>query len=825
MDAERWQRLKHIYSMAMDRPAAERPGYVAASCEGDLELESEIVRLLQPTSGDDFLEDPSAFITDILPEPESALQPEDMLSRRFVIRRFIARGGMGEVFEAFDSELKENVALKTVRAEIAGIQPAVEQFKREVQRARSIGSEYVCRVYDLFIHDGGGSSDPVTFLTMELLQGETLGDRLARRGAFPIEEAMRLLTGIAHGLAAAHRESIVHGDLKLSNIMLVHRDDGELIPKITDFGLAVRATAAADDDFFAGAGTPGFMAPEQIAGAIPTPSSDVYSFGVIAAQVLQGPAAKEDRVAAISRTRELPKTWRRALVSCLHRESEKRPRSAVDLVRELDGSAKRHGRRYVLTGVVTGTAAAISMAYFKPQGHRGTIDGRIAVLPFIAEAGSQAYFAAAVTEEVACALARAPGLAVIGRDTMDRFRGSRSPVAEIARAVNAAYLIAGFVRRDRGRLSIRVSLQGRDGHEKWSKSYDGDERDIFSLRDRAAADIGGELGVHVASMQPVAIPPSLNAHDLYWQGRFHWRTRSDAALRTSLDYFRKAIAVDPRFALAYAGLADSYAVLAERALVPAGYGLSEAKRAAEMALALDKSNAAAYVSRAHVASVYDRDFRAAEAGFRQALTLEPRSAPAHQWYSYMLMKLRRFDEARQHALNALDVEPLSIPALGNHAVQSYYAARFDECVAQCRKLLALNPSLFWYHCIIGLVLARSGLRSEAMRELEQIPAPLQEHVLTVRTRAEVHGLFGEYAEARGAADVLVERRRAQGLPASWVAAAMAASKQSDAAFEWLDRAYNEFDAFASLVDIYPAFDSIRADPRYPGLLRKLGLRA
>jgi predicted Zn-dependent protease len=225
-----------------------------------------------------------------------------------------------------------------------------------------------------------------------------------------------------------------------------------------------------------------------------------------------------------------------------------------------------------------------------------------------------------------------------------------------------------------------------------------------------------------------------------------------------------------------------------------------------------------------VASLYDRDFSAAERSFRKALEISPGLASAHQWYSYMLVKQRRFREAIAEAKAAVDNDPLSLPANINLAVQYFYARDDDNTARQSRRVSSLDGRVFFPHLLLAYIFAKKGLASEALHELGQVPADMQNHPLCVRFHVEVHAALGLRTEAQSAIKRLLGERPRGRVPASYIAAAYAAVRDREHAFEWLDQAVAEYDAFASMLDVYPAFDSIRDDSRYAPLLEKLGLR-
>jgi serine/threonine protein kinase len=275
------------------------------------------------------------------PEEKRAFQDGELILCRFRIVRLLGRGGMGEVYEAFDSELTESVALKTVRPESDSGPRSAELFRREVRRARSITSHHVCRVHDLFIHRED-TKLPIMFISMKLLRGETLAARIKRDGKLSPEEALRLLVEIAEGVDAAHHQRIAHGDLKSANVMLTSGEDGVISACITDFGLAHRFSRTSEDNSsvsgdFRG-GTPAWMAPEQVEGRLPGPETDIYALGLIAYEMLSGRLPFDGETpASIARQRleqpprpirdfvpEVSPNWELTLCRCLSRDPGRR---------------------------------------------------------------------------------------------------------------------------------------------------------------------------------------------------------------------------------------------------------------------------------------------------------------------------------------------------------------------------------------------------------------------------------------------------------------------------------------------------------------------
>jgi tetratricopeptide (TPR) repeat protein len=389
---ESWQRVKEIFSEASERPEAERDGFVREAA-GDGEIEREVLRLLLLSDGaEERLDEakPRAGMLQSAAE-QHAFYCGEVLARRYQIRRFIALGGMGEVYEAEDLEQGHPVAIKTVRGELVS-QDHVFWLKREVETARRIQHPNVCRVFDL-VEIQSSSGSPVVFLTMELLAGETLAAKLRREGAMSERQALPLLRQMVAALAAAHQAGVVHRDFKSGNVMIVPRAGGPPRVVITDFGLArhappdSRATAITGSPAtMAAFGTPAYMAPEQIQGSRVGPAADIYALGVVLYEMLTGelPYPEDSPLAmAVKKTRERPvapetlapalrRTWSAAMYRCLEPDPKKRFADVREILTHLETRSprrlwwrllgRRHGGKLKLAGAAVALAAGAAIA-------------------------------------------------------------------------------------------------------------------------------------------------------------------------------------------------------------------------------------------------------------------------------------------------------------------------------------------------------------------------------------------------------------------------------------------------------------------------------
>jgi tetratricopeptide (TPR) repeat protein len=390
-----WQRVKDIFADASGRPEPEQTQWVRQAAQGDAEIETEVLRLLRLDDGaSERLADlkPPAEMTQYAIE-QHAFCSGDVLAARYEIQRFIAFGGMGEVYEAEDQELGQRIAIKALRSELAR-EDHLLWVKREVQAARRVQHPNVCRVFDL-VQTQTPSRDSVVFLTMELLEGETLSEKLRREGPLSERQAFPLIRQMVAALSAAHQAGVVHRDLKTGNVLLVPRAGGAPRVVITDFGLARqvpsdrRATVTKwSPGSMEGYGTPAYMAPEQIQSGRVGPAADVYAFGVVLYEMLTGdlPYPEDSPLAmAVKKTRERPlaperltpalrPTWSAAILRCLEADPKRRFSDVREVLTHLETRSRgrlwwrllrrRHRGKLKLAAASTGLAAVAAIAWW-----------------------------------------------------------------------------------------------------------------------------------------------------------------------------------------------------------------------------------------------------------------------------------------------------------------------------------------------------------------------------------------------------------------------------------------------------------------------------
>lgn len=373
----RWKRIRQLFPEAMKGNLAQRSSWIASHCGGDTQLQTQLNFLFSSYS-----RAAGFLVSDAVVAPghpvsghvSHSLDENTVISGRFKIMHFIDSGGMGEVYEAWDLELREKVALKTIRHEVASVPAAIERFKREVQQARGIAHPSVCRVYDLFSH-GDDFTGRTWFLTMELLEGETLSSSIRRRGAIPVQEAFGLVEQMVRGLAAAHSFGIVHRDFKSSNVMLVpDASSGTTRAVITDFGLALNLSHCKPGTSFAGhEGTPEYMAPEQKREGPVGFAADQYALGVVMCEMLTGkrphpqpPRPSGSNLTLPPKDHAIPSRWERVIQRCMQPRPEDRYASVTDVISALSGRTQRNRMAWTATAAVLVAVAALFLFWPHP---------------------------------------------------------------------------------------------------------------------------------------------------------------------------------------------------------------------------------------------------------------------------------------------------------------------------------------------------------------------------------------------------------------------------------------------------------------------------
>jgi len=460
----------------------------------------------------------------------------------------------------------------------------------------------------------------------------------------------------------------------------------------------------------------------------------------------------------------------------------------------------------------------------------------VAVLPFENLTGdaAQDYFSDGLTEEMIAQLGRLDPqrMGVIARTSVMHYKQQKAQLAQIGRELGVQYVLEGSVRRDSARVRITAQLvQMKDQTSVWSRQYDRELSSLLALQDELAREIADEIERTLGNgrkritldRKPVTSPNSYEAYDLYLEGRYFWNKRTKDGFERAAGYFQQAIAKDPNYARAYAGLADTLALMSTWTIVPQNEFMPKARAAALRALELDDSLGEAHASLALIAENYDYDWQRAEKEFQQAIELNPEYATTRQWYAEYLSWQGRFDEALAESERARQLDPLSLIIATDHGAILYFARQYDRASTQFRAVLDMDPGFVRARSLLALVYVQQGKFAEAMDALERQPKP-DESSLTWAWKAYVYGHWGRAAEAQHALARVEElARHSQADPTPPLLFAYLGLDRKDQAIALLQKAYSEHSNALVGIKVAPYYDPLRSDPRFQELLRRVNL--
>ncbi len=757
-------------------------------------------------------------------------------------------GGMGQVWRAHDTRLERDVALKVLPAGMLADEPARRRFRQEGLALSKLNHPNIAAVYDFDTQEGRD------FLVMEYIPGVTLSEKLGSR-LLPEQELLALGMQLADGLVAAHEQGIVHRDLKPHNLRITP----EKRLKILDFGLATlaRSAVAADstaslDHTESAAGTLPYMAPEQLQGQVVDARSDIWGSGVVLYEmatgrlpfdaklpttltdhILHAPARPPSRlnVALSVRLEDI-------ILKCLEKEPANRYQSSkellVDLRRlaapsSLSAAAKPSRRQGWRTGTLVAVAVlvvAAAIALLDP-----TIKNRwlgsseidsVAVLPFAnrSQDPEQDYFADGVAEALINELSRIKALKVISMSSVLRYRNTDKTAPQIAQELNGVRgIVEGSVMRDGGRVRVTAQLiDARTDRQIWAETYDRDLRDVLNLQTELARAIGTQIQVKLTAQEDARLASARQvipeAHAAYLKGRyFANRAQNQKAIAS----FEEAISKDPNYAPAYAELALQYAFS-----LPANEFMPKAKTSALKAVELDESLAEAHVALATVASLYEWQWAEAEKECKRALELDPGSASAHVQYAYHLITMGRTDEAVAEAQRAAKLDPLSLRMGMNYGRALYFDRRYDEAIAQHKKTLELDPNFAMGWMFLGVAEEQKGQYAEAIAHIGK-SRELSGDKKLAGILAESYNRGGYVASLKAWAKYWEPGVANGSVQPTSVAMILARAGEKDKAFEYLEQGFREHTRSIVNLKAEPQLDSLRSDPRFADLVRRMGL--
>jgi eukaryotic-like serine/threonine-protein kinase len=497
-----------------------------------------------------------------------------------------------------------------------------------------------------------------------------------------------------------------------------------------------------------------------------------------------------------------------------------RPTSSAEYI---VGEIRQH-KRWLIPGAAALLIVGLSLFYFFfLRSSRDSINS-IAVLPLVNANNdpNTDYLSDGLTESLINSLSQIPELRVMARSTAFRYKGQELDPQRIGRELDVRAVLTGRVLQRGDVMTIQVDLvDTRDGAQLWGEQYNRKISDILGIQQNISREVSEKLRLKLSGRQKEQLAKrhtdSTEAYELYLRGRYHWNKRTPDGLMRGIDYFQQAIKADPNYALAYAGLADSYNVLSTNAVRPPKEAFPKAKEAAERALALDDTLAEAHTSLAFIKTVYEWDWQGAEKEFKRAIELNPNYSNAHYFYAFAhLLSMGRIEEAGAEMKRALALDPFSL-IINTNLGRTYHIARqYDRAVEQYRKALEMDPTFPRAHERLLEAYEQKGMYREAIADLESVNA---EAGARLRAAFEKSGVKG-YWQAR--IDLDKESTQTYVSP-YFTAVKYAGLGDRDRAFEALERAYQERDTWLVHLKVDPMLDTLRSDPRYVNLLSRINL--
>src|SRR6266481_3131505 len=786
-------------------------------------------------------------------------------------------GGMGVVYKAEDLRLGRHVSLKFLPEELSRDPLAIERFQREARAASSLNHPHICTIYDVDQYEGQH------FIVMEFLEGHTLKHRINGK-PLDLERVPEYGFQMADALEAAHAKAIIHRDIKPANIFVTDRGQvklldfglAKLLPErqgarakqaAGNFGVTTQDAHLTSDGV--ALGTVAYMSPEQVRGQELDERTDLFSLGLVLYEMSTGQRAFTGNTSGVifdailnrapappaRLNPAIPIQLEQIIAKALEKDRELRYRSASDLRADLQrlkrdtdsaravpfstGQASRQKLRRLWPHLVWGGGLAVVLILFvlnvgglRDRAFGGASQVRIesiAVLPFanLSNDPKTEYLSDGITESLINSLSQLPNLAVMSRNTVFRYKGQSTDPQQVGRDLHVRAILTGRLIQTGDELLISVNLEDvKNSRQIWGEQYNRKISNLVSVQQEIAADIYGRLRPRLAGeeMKLLSRRPTENveAYQLYLQGLFYWNKWTQADFKKAADYFTQAAQKDPRNALSYAGLADTYSLLGDAGYLPPSEAWPKAKAAAMQALEIDDTLAEAHTSLALVKEHFEWDWTGAESEFRRAIELNPNSATAHHWYGDYLANMGRLEEGTRETKKALELDPLSPITNTTMGWQFYLARQNDQAVDQLRKVLEIDPKFSPARRILEEVYAHMGKYKEAVGEREkflslsggpELAASIEEDF----NRSGYKGVLQSWL------DGLTELSKHSYVSSYSIAESYMRVGEKQKAFEWLDKAYEEHDSGLVSVAVEPMFEPIRTDPRFKDIVKRMKL--
>jgi len=782
----------------------------------------------------------------------------------YKVQSSIGAGGMGEIYRASDTRLRRDVAIKILPESLMKDASAIERFMREAYAASALNHPNILTIFDI------GEHEKTHFIATEFVEGETLRQKM-QASRLRLTDILDVAIQTAGALVAAHEAGIIHRDVKPENIMIRH--DGYV--KVLDFGIAklsenespeIDADAATLVQSITAKGmilgTAFYMSPEQARGLRVDARSDIFSLGAV---IYEMTARKlpfsgqtiADIIASILKSepaplsevvRNLPPEFERIVAKALNKKRAGRYQTMKDFAEDLKQIRQRLAFQTELERIhISNDVFAASGEIFPLEGAtrilpknsfpprktrtRKAIDS-LAVLPLVnskADAETE-YLADGITEGIINSLSKLPKLRVVPRSTVFRYKGQQNDPQQIGSELGVRAVFAGRILQIGDSLIVNAELVDIANEAQiWGENYRREMTDIFTLLDEIAEDISEKLKLKLSGEDKKQLAKryteNSEAYQFYLKGRYFVTSkRTEEWIKKGIEYFQKAIDLDPNYALAYSGIAEAYGFLASST---GGWSPSEAypkaEAAAMKALELDETLGEAHCSLGFSRLLYDWDFADAERQFKRAIELSPNYPNSHDGYGFYLKAVGRHAEAIEKCRQAQKLDPLSPFAYVSLGYAHYFARDYEKAIDECRRALEMDKHSTFAHRNLGLAYLQQGKLEKAIEALSNAVKFSQGGLAFESYLGFAYAVAGKRTEALEVLASLEDLDKERYVPAYNFAIIHAGLGNFDKSFEWFEQARKERSGFLPFLKVEPVVDCLRADSRFQNLLNQIGI--